>query len=191
MRILIIHILVFVSLLSCTTKTNVKQVKSNSNPSIPTVESQSVKEVINHDTIVDIKKIGLGILKGGKISSVKDKHIYQLIDSLRSKDSIDRSFYFNVFNEIRKEAGGYIAEYVDLGAREYCRNFPNEFFLMPNSLLKSYAYDIGEEIRTEEEDPITFAEDYIATIKEKINPTYLPKVETFSQNIFDEMESRK
>lgn len=130
-------------------------------------------------------------MDGLKISKIDEKYIYQLIDSIFVKESTDRAFYFKVFNKIRAQAREYLREYVDLEASEYCRKYPSEFFCMPDSVLKSYAYDIGEEIRAEEEDPPQFAKDYILEIKEKCNPKYLQKVETFSKDIFDEMESRK
>jgi hypothetical protein len=143
------------------------------------------------DSTAYLKKIGTEILVSLKISTLDEKYIYQLIDSIFVKDSTDRSFYFKVFNKIRKQATGYIREYIDLEAKEYCKYYPNEFFCMPDSCLKSYAYDIGEEIRTEEEDPPNYTKEYINEIKNKCDPKYLKKVENFSKDIFDVMESRK
>ena len=143
------------------------------------------------DSISFLRNIGTEILDGLKISSIDEKYLYQLIDSIFIKDSTDRLFYFNVFRQIRKEAGGYLAEDIDFNSKEYCRTYPNEFFNLPSSDLKSFAYDIGELLRTEEEFPIDAAKDYIAEIKMKCDAKHLKKVERFSKDIFDEMESRK
>jgi len=143
------------------------------------------------DSTVYLKKIGIEILDGSKIATLDEKYIYQLIGCIFIKDSTVRSFYFKVFNEIRKQALGDIKEYVDLEAREYCRNYPNEFFCLPDSVLKSYAHDIGEEIRTEEEDPTNYAKDYINEIKKNCDHKYLKKIGNFSKDISDEMDSRK
>jgi hypothetical protein len=138
-----------------------------------------------------LRNIGTEILDGVKISSIDDIYIYQLIDSIFVKDSTDRLFYFKVFRQIRKEAGGYLADDIDFHSKEYCITYPNEFFNLPASDLKSFAYDIGELLRTEEEFPIDAAKKYIAAIKSRCNTKHLQKVERFSRDIFDEMESRK
>jgi hypothetical protein len=143
------------------------------------------------DSVAFLRNIGTEILDGLKISSIDEKYIYQLIDSIFVKDSTDRIFYFKVFRQIRKEAGGYLAEDIDFHSKEYCLTYPNEFFNLPSSDLKSFAYDIGELLRTEEEFPIDAANDYIAEIKMKCDTKHLKKVERFSKDIFDEMESRK
>jgi hypothetical protein len=143
------------------------------------------------DSIAFLRNIGTEILDGLKISKINEKDIYDLIHSVMVKDSNERAFYFKVFNKIRNQAGGYIAEDISFYARDYCRSYPNEFFCLTNVELKSYAYEIGELIRTEEEFPQKSAEDFIKEIKEKCYPKYWQKVDTFSKDIFDEMESRK
>lgn len=143
------------------------------------------------DSIAFLKNIGTEILDGLKISSIDEKYIYQLINSIFVKDSTDRLFYFQVFRQIRKEAEGYLALDIDFNSKEYCKTYPNEFFNLPSSDLKSFAYDIGELLRTEEEFPMDAAKDYIADIKMKCETKHLKKVERFSKDIFDEMESRK
>ena len=143
------------------------------------------------DSVAFLRNIGTEILDGLKISSIDEKYIYQLIDSIFVKDSTDRLFYFKVFRQIRKEAGGYLAEDIDFHSKEYCKTYPNEFFNLPSSDLKSFAYDIGELFRTQEEFPVESAKGYIAEIKKRCDSKYLPKVERFSKDIFDEMESRK
>jgi hypothetical protein len=143
------------------------------------------------DSVAFLRNIGTEILDGLKISSIDEKYINQLIDSIFVKDSTDRSFYFKVFRQIRKQAEGYLAEDIDIHSKEFCRTYPNEFFKLPSSDLKSLAYDIGELFRTEEEFPIDAAKAYITEIKKRCDYKYLPKVEKFSKDIFDEMESRK
>jgi hypothetical protein len=143
------------------------------------------------DSVAFLKNIGTDILDGLKISKIDEKYIYKLIDSIFVKDSTDRLFYFKVFRQIRKEAGGYLAEDIDFHSKEYCITYPNEFFNLPSSDLKSFAYDIGELLRTEEEFPIDAGKAYRAEIKKRCNSKYFAKVERFSKDIFDEMESRK
>ena len=191
MRKVVVYILGPIFMIACVTKSSNGHVKSDTKSVILARDRQSVFEKIETDSNTHLKKVGAEILGGTKISKIDEKYIYQLIDSILVIDSTDRSFYFKVFNKIRIQAREYLREYVDLEGREYCRKYPNEFFCMPDSVLKSYANDIGEEIRTEEEDPPQFAKDYIIEIKEKCNPKYLQKIETFSKNLFDEMKSRK
>lgn len=191
MRKIVVYIFVFIYVIACVTKTSNGHVKSDAISIFIARDSQSIIEKIETDSTAHLKKVGIEILDGSKISTIDEKYIYQLIDSIFVIDSTDRVFYFKVFNKTRVQAREYLREYVDLEAREYCRKYPNEFFCMSDSVLKSYAYDIGEEIRTEEEDPLQFAKDYILEIKEKCNPKYLQKVETFSKQMFDVMVSRK
>jgi len=143
------------------------------------------------DSTVFLKNVGKEILEGKEISRINEKYLYQLIDSIQSKDSTERAFYFKIFREIRKQAKEYLAEEVDFQAKHFCLRYPNDFFSLPGSELKSYAYDIGELLRTEEEFPEQAAKDYIAEIKKKCDSNHLKKVEKFSKDIFDEMESRK
>jgi hypothetical protein len=108
---------------------------------------------IETDSTIFLKNIGKEILEGRQISTIDEKYLYQIMDSIFVKDSINRSFYFAVFRRIRNEAKGYVAENVDFLSKEFCRRYPNEFFKLPKHELKEYAYDIGEIFRTEEEYP--------------------------------------
>lgn len=191
MRKVFICIVELIFVIACTMKTSNGHDKSNAEPLISAQISQSIIKTIGTDSTAYLKNIGSEILDGEKISKIDEKYIYRSIDSIFVTGSTDIAFYFKVFNKIREQAREYLREYVDLQTREYCRKYPNEFFCMTDSVLESYAYDIGEEIRTEEEDPSQFAKDYILEIKEKCNPKYFQKVETFSKNLFDKIESRK
>lgn len=191
MRKVFVYILGLIFVIACVTKTSNGHVKSDTKPVFLARDSQSIIETIETDSTAYLKKVGTEILNGLEISKIKEKYIFQLIDSVLVKDSTDRSFYFKVFNKIREVAKDNIAEEIGFYAKDYCRNFPDEFFCMTSSELKFFASEIGEIIRTEEEDPPQFAKDYILAIKEKCNPKYLQKVETFSKQMFGAMESRK
>jgi hypothetical protein len=190
-RIAIIFLIGFILVLACSTKTNKAQVKLETNPTIQQIDSQSIDKKVILDTIMELKKIGYDILSGVEISKINEKYIYDLIHCVMVKDSIDREFYFKVFNKIRNQAGGYISEDIGFYSKDFCRTYPNDFFSLEDSQLKSYAYDIGELIRTEEEDPASSAKDYILGIKKICNPKYLSKIDTFSKDIVDVIESNK
>ena len=59
---------------------------------------------------------------------------------------------------------GDITQSVGFSEKNYVKRFPNEAFRMPTSELMSYARDIGEIIRTEEENPSQFAKEYVFCI---------------------------
>ena len=150
--------------------------------------SRTCNGQIKPDSAANLKNIGNEILAGTKISGIEEKYLYKLIDSIVVKDSTERRFYFSVFKQIRKEAEGYLAEEINFHSKEYCYAFPDEFFAMSSAELKSYAHDIGELFRTEEEFPEQAAKDYISEIKKRCNSNFRKKVDRFSHEIFEDMK---
>lgn len=139
----------------------------------------------------DLKKIGSEILKGRKISTIDTSTIYQLIDSVLTKDSNDRRFYFEVFNRINNQAKGEIAEEINWKIKEFCNKYPNDFFNISNTEIEDYSARIGELFRTEEEYPLEAAQDYINWIKTKTNPIFNEKVKLFETVLLTRLKKEK
>ena len=186
MKRLLVALLGIILLGSCIPKTNEKNVKTEN---MNLIESHNAKGndklSILTDTITELKKIGNEILLGKKISSFEDADIYKLIDCAICEDSTDRVFYFKVLNEIRHQSKGEMAEISSWKIKDFCYKFPNDFFNLTNPELNSYALEIYEIIRTEEESPLEYAKEYINEIRSKIKPELSDKVESFSKAMLD------
>jgi hypothetical protein len=167
-----IGIILLASCLSCTTNQQEPNTKTN-------------------DTTIKLKKVGSEILNGTKIAMIDTSLIYQLIDSVLSKDSKDREFYFKVFNEINNQAKGEISVEMDWKIKEFCFKYPNEFFNISDSEIKAYTQRIGELFRTEEEYPIESAQNYINDIKKRTNLAYSDKVNVFSIELIKKAKGEK
>jgi hypothetical protein len=159
-------------------------------PILPS-ELQIVNKESTPDSVVNIKQIGLEILNGFSISQINEKYIYQLMDSIMVLDSIERSFYFEVFNKIYEQATGYIYYEIGFSIKEYLRQFPDDFFSLPDSRLKEYAFEIGELFRTEEEFPLEAAKKYASELEERCSAKYLKKLEKFNKEMLEAVESKK
>jgi hypothetical protein len=156
-----------------------------------TIDSPSKRDGILNDSIAEIKRIGSEILKGLDIKTINEKYVYYLIHNIMVTDSSDRAFYFKVFNKIRVHAGGYVAYEIGFYSKDYCKTYPNEFFFLSDSLLKSYAIEIGDVISSEEAEPNNYAKDYVGWIKEKTDKKYSAKAEQFCKDLLEEMERNK
>jgi hypothetical protein len=143
------------------------------------------------ETTHDLKKIGSEILNGRKIVTIDTSLIYQLIDSVLAKDSNSREFYFKVFNKINEPAKGEIAVEMDWKIKEFCFQYPNEFFNISNYEINDYAQRIGELFRTEEEYPIESAQNYIDNIKKRTDSVYCDKVNAFSIELIKKAKGEK
>jgi hypothetical protein len=137
-----------------------------------------------------LQSIGNEILKGKDVSTINEKYLYQLIDSILVKDSSDREWYLKVFQKIRISISGDITQSIGFSEKEYVERFPNEAFSMPISDLMSYARDIGEIIRTEEENPSEYAKEYISKIKALLTQRNCQKFEIFSKYLFTAIEEK-
>jgi len=135
------------------------------------------------DSVAAIKNIGNEILNGANISKYNEKDIYRLIHNVLAKDSVERNWYFKVFIIIRKQATKYLAEDIDFYSKDFCLMYPNDFFALSNDELKSLATDIGEIIRTEEESPSQYLEEYISKIKAHSSLKYLNKINNFNDDL--------
>ena len=186
----IIAILGIIFLISCISKTtkNVNNERNNLIESLETKKDDKLK--VSTDTIAYLNNIGKKILNGVKISKFEEKDIIKLVHSVMNPDSIDRVFYFKVLNEISKQSEGEIAEISSWEIKDFCNVHPNDFFRLTNSELKTYALEIGEIIRTEEESPLDYAKNYMNEIRQKIKPELSDKVETFSKNMEDAIAER-
>jgi len=186
----IIAILGIIFLISCISKTtkNVNNERNNLIESLETKKDDKLK--VSTDTIAYLNNIGKKILNGVKISKFEEKDIIKLVHSVMNPDSIDRVFYFKVLNEISKQSEGEIAEISSWEIKDFCNVYPNDFFRLTNSELKTYALEIGEIIRTEEESPLDYAKNYMSEIRQKIKPELSDKVETFSKNMEDAIAER-
>jgi len=142
------------------------------------------------DTIVDIKKIGLEILNGLPVSQVNEDYIYQLIDSIMVNDSIERSFFFKVYNKIFEQATGYIYLEIGFSIKKFLYHFPDDFFTLPDSRVKEYADEIGELFRTEEEFPMEAAQKYADVLEEKCSPKNLEKAKKFNEEMLKAVEKK-
>jgi hypothetical protein len=143
------------------------------------------------DSVVDIKKIGLEILNGLPISQIDEKYIYQLMDSIMVSDSIERSFYFNVYNKIYEQATGYIYLEIGFSIKEFLYKFPDEFFSLSDTRIKAYSFEIGELFRTEEEFPIEAAKKYVSELEKKCRRDSMTKLQEFSSEMLEAVESKK
>jgi len=137
-----------------------------------------------------IKSIGTEILNGKDVSTINEKYLYQLIDSILAKDSIERVWYFKIFQKIRKSVSGDITQSIGFAEKEYIARFSNEAFNMPTTDLLSYARDIGEVFRTEEENPTQSAKEYILKIQESLTQLNYQKFDIFSKNLFDSLNEK-
>lgn len=192
MRSILSTTLLLLIIYSCSQKKNTSQTPSQATVTdLDTVSIEITKSEVAVDTLIKIKKIGTQILDGKMISYFDEKDIYTLIHLVTTPDSNDRKFYFKVFNSIKGQAREYMAQEVDDYSMSFCALYPNDFFLLADSSLKMYAYDIGELIRTEEEAPYEFAKEYCQKIREKCIPKYYDKVDKFYKDIVEEMDSRK
>ncbi|GET34740.1 hypothetical protein PbJCM13498_36030 [Prolixibacter bellariivorans] len=186
MKILTLYILSLILSNVLCAESNSEQIFDDTKLVISTPQNQISKDSI------DLKKLGEDILNGkAHLNQIDEKSLDLLVQKIIINDSIERAFYIIVFKKIRKKLPELIAnsdyEFLpsDIGdyTKLYCLNYPNEFFKMDNSDITSFAYDIGELIRTEEEDPKGYAKEYILEIKEKSDPKYSSKIEIFSNQI--------
>ncbi|MFB6320803.1 hypothetical protein [Saccharicrinis sp. FJH54] len=140
---------------------------------------------------VEIKNIGHEILNGTNISQIDEDYIYKLISNIIIKDSVDRAFYFKVFEIIYQQLPEYVAQgehefmptWINTYIKLYCLNYPNDFFNLTDTRISKFALEIGELLKSQEEDPKGYAKEYLAKIKEKCNSEYLEKFELFSKNL--------
>jgi hypothetical protein len=143
------------------------------------------------DSVIDIKKIGLEILCGLPISKIKEEYIYQLMDSIMVSDSLERSFYFNVYNKIYEQATEYIYYEIGFSIKEFLYKFPDEFLSLPDTRLKEYAFEIGELFRTEEEFPLEAAQKYAGELEKKCSVSNIKKLEKFNKEMLEVVKSKK
>jgi hypothetical protein len=185
--ILMIGILLFNS---CKSKNN----KVQSNNTNDTISQKTEIEIntsnVKVDSITELKRMGQRIVEGEKLTEFNEKYLYQLVHNIITKDSAERVFYFKVFNVIRSQAGGYLAEDIDFYTKRFCNDYPNDFFCLSDSLLRSYADDLGELIRTEEESPTEFADKFYQSIRTKSNPIFYEKIDRFYEDIKKAIKAR-
>lgn len=181
---------VFIVFGACSTITSNKK-NEIVKPTNQLIDSQSVNRNIVNDSIAEIRRIGTEILNGLEIKKIDEKYIYYLIRSVMEKDSIDRIFYFKVFNKIRNQAVGNVVYEIRFYSKDFCQTYPNDLFCLNDSILKSYAYEIGEVISSEEAEPQKYVADYINWIKEKTNSQYTQKSELFFKYLLEEMDGNK
>ena len=144
-----------------------------------------------NETTINLKEIGNEILNGRKIATIDTSLIYKFIDSVLTKDSKDREFYFKVFNVINHQAKGEIAVEIDWKIKVFCSKYPNEFFNISYSEIKDYSQRIGELFRTEEEYPIESAQNYVNDIKRRTNPVYSDKAKVFSIELIQKAKGER
>jgi len=137
-----------------------------------------------------LKNIGKEILSGKDVSKINEKYLYQLIDSILVSDSAERKWYLKVFRILRISVTGDITQEVGFSEKEYVEQFSNEAFNMPTTDLISYARDIGEIFRTEEENPIQSVKEYILKIKESLTQLNCQKIDIFSKSLFDSINEK-
>ncbi len=173
-------------LFACSTKQNKRYDVISEDDTLILQESLIYEE----HSATDLKKVGTEILSGASIFGAKEKYLFQLMDSIFTKDSVERAFYFSVFKKIEEGSDGYVAEAIGDYAKSFCWQYPNEFFSIPDSEIKGYAFRIGYAILASEEDPEKYAEELIIKIKSTSSNEHSQKIESFSQELSDAMNNK-
>jgi hypothetical protein len=178
------------ALLSC------KSNNSKTNTLVKTPDNNITQDKIDNDLI---KNVGMNILNGERIWGYNEKYIFSLMDSLISKNSDSRLFYFKVFGKICEQADGCVGEVIGLYVLKYFELNPSEFIanskFISDTTFKSMGYNAGVEISmTNDGEPIEVFQNLKTETIEKtktISDLDKQKLDIFFKQMIEGLESNK
>lgn len=181
-RLLIIICLTI--LISCSSSER----KNTNNSSVDSEKVISENGKTDTDSTKSIKEVGLEILGGAPIFGKNEKYLFQLMDSLTTKNSNERAFYFKVYKKIVEKSDGYVSEAIGSYALKYLENYPTEFFSLSDEEIKSLMGYIAYEVRLSEDNAISKLKEFLTQLREKSNTETIKKIDLFEQELLENLK---